>query len=208
MDISCFLNNVVVSLLIYFTSMATTYSDNVKQNHEVFVIFCSRLMEPSACHTVSRGWQVAQSTDKISFVYPSDAGQQHHPSLLQAIYSEKTAAYASPSISVMKLDNGDIGCLASVCFSLHSEVLQHLSSSHQAAAVLWELAVGDQCFWAVALSLFWYCLMLQILTSWVFIVLCRFFSLLLAPKVNQDVCQPVCSNILKALCEMLPNVEN
>lgn len=35
-----------------------------------------------------------------------------------------------------------------------------------------------------------------------------FFSLLLSLKVNQGACQPVCSNILKAFGETLPNVAN
>lgn len=129
--------------------------------------------------TLSRGRQAARDTDKLGFVHPSDAGQQHRPSLLEAIYSEKAAAYASPSlciVSVMFLDNGAIGCLAGVCFCVGSvSCLKFCSACRALTAQLLfteNPLVGDQCFWAVVLSLFWYCLMLQILTSWVFIVLC------------------------------------
>lgn len=128
-------------------------------------------------HSVKRMTSSPKLQTRMGFVHPSDAGQQHHhPSLvlLEAIYSEKSrrlcfsirlcqlarqrSRWFPSRVFVPAWDQTPFPKFCSVCWAL-------LLFSES-----W--LVGDQCFGAVALSLFWCCLTLQILTSWVFIVLC------------------------------------
>lgn len=107
----------------------------------------------------------------------------------------------SVSVAVLYSDSEVIGSLVTVCLCVGS--VSYLKCfivpvSQWTAVVHWELWIHlgrSQCFLAVALCLFKCCLMIQMLTSWVFIALCG--SVVYCFHLRWSCCLPVC---LLSLC--------